>query len=163
MILIIVCLFILLLIAVYTDYRYGKIPNTLILTGFLIGILWLVFQEIIFGGQEKSLTESVLRLLQILIGKIPCVLIPFLFFYPFFSLGVLGAGDVKLFSMMGIYFSFYPLIINIFLAFLAAAILAVMKMLMQKSFLIGKEIHLALPIFAGVCIGAILKIGGVCL
>lgn len=67
------------------DYRKHRIPNALILCGFLIGLAARVTRWITGHGEIGG---PVLRAVGI-----------FALFYFFFRLGMLGAGDVKLFSL----------------------------------------------------------------
>ena len=75
------------LVAVVYDLRFRKIPNRLILIGLGAGLLWRVLLE--------GATGIVTGLLSFLL--------PILFLYFFFLLGALGAGDIKLFSIIAIF------------------------------------------------------------
>lgn len=99
----------LLLAAAFFDLRKRKIPNLLILAGAVLGMARLI------SCREPFLTY------------LPGILIPILFLFPFFSIGTLGAGDIKLFSVIGF---FLPLRISMAcmaLGFVIAGILGVCR------------------------------------
>ena len=75
----------LLLAAAYFDLRKRKIPNLLILAGAILGMVRLI------SCREPLLTY------------LPGILIPILILFPFFRIGTLGAGDIKLFSVIGFF------------------------------------------------------------
>lgn len=80
-------LFGLLLIAAITDYRTHRIPNWLVLSGALFGVIYNI-------AVPPFLHASWLWPLQGLgLG--------FVVFLPLYLLGVMGAGDVKLMAMVG--------------------------------------------------------------
>lgn len=93
----------LLLAAAVYDLREGRIPNRLILAGVLLGMLRIAVCRMAFPPY--------------LIG----ILIPILFLFPFFSIGALGAGDIKLISMIGFFLSPKEVAFSILLAFAMAA------------------------------------------
>ena len=76
-----------ILTAIVYDLRFRKIPNRLILIGLGTGMFRRVYLE---GGTG------------VLTGLIS-FLLPILFLYFFFLLGALGAGDIKLFSIVAIF------------------------------------------------------------
>ncbi|MDD3852946.1 MAG: prepilin peptidase [Syntrophomonadaceae bacterium] len=80
-----IVLVILCLIAAVYDVRWRRIPNMLVLTGIIIGLLYNSLQ----GGGPAFL----IALLGLGLG-IALLLIPFI-------LGGMGAGDVKLLGMIG--------------------------------------------------------------
>ena len=75
----------LLLAAAFFDLWKRKIPNLLILGGAILGITGMI------SCREPFFTY------------LPGILIPLLIFFPFFMIGTLGAGDIKLFSMIGFF------------------------------------------------------------
>ena len=126
----------LLVIAVFTDWKEGKIPNWLILTGFVAGIII-----------NKEPYHSILQALFVLVV-----------FFPFFLLKALGAGDIKCIAMAALYLSSEQLLQTILFTFLIAAVMSVFKVLWFR--FLKKEtgslrcltIHLAFPILLGVLI-----------
>lgn len=126
----------LLVISVFTDWKKGKIPNWLILTGCIAGII-----------MTKEVYQSIWQALFVIIV-----------FFPFFLLKALGAGDIKCIAMSALYLSSEQLLQTILFTFLIAAVMSVLKVLWFRFF--KKEtgslrcltIHLAFPILLGVLI-----------
>lgn len=80
-----IALVIILLPAVITDIKHRRIPNSVSLSGWLIGLIlgaWL--------GGWTGLAESTMGLLMLLLLTVP-----------FFFIGWMGAGDVKLIAAIG--------------------------------------------------------------
>lgn len=78
-------LFHLLIVAAAQDIQSGKVSNRLIVTGLVIGI---VFQVMEYGAWG----------IPYFLGNIS---FPVILLYLLFQMRVLGAGDIKLFSMIG--------------------------------------------------------------
>ncbi len=115
-----VLLFLLLILslAAFSDYKKGRIPNYLIFIGAIAGIFRLIILKDIFA----------------LAGHIPGILLPIVLFYPVYKIGGMGAGDLKVFSMIGIYFSFLPLCFCIFVSMFLGAFLSLIKMNYHQNF-----------------------------
>jgi prepilin peptidase CpaA len=75
----------LLLLSVYYDLRFRKIPNTLLLSAFILSLIINIYSEGI-SGLLLSITG--------LLAGIALLIIPF-------SMGGIGAGDVKLLGIVG--------------------------------------------------------------
>lgn len=133
---IIAVLYVILLISVYTDMKKGIIPNWLMATGCVVGII---------TAQQRF-------------EKFVLVIIVFIVLFPFYAGGVLGAGDVKCLCMIGLYLEQNQFITSILSGFFVAALISFCILL--KDFLLNKSkalqqihtIHLAGPIFIGVLI-----------
>lgn len=150
------------------DYYKSKIPNPLIIIMFITGLLIRRSREGI-GGMCSYAGAAVI------IGAL---------LYPFFKIGTIGAGDVKLFSVTAGYLPFGKIFYFSFVSLLIAAIFSLMKLQSKKclkkrirNFVLyvkrtlesgmpeayfepdGEKltIHLAGPVFAGV----LLLLGGV--
>lgn len=125
----IVLLFMILVAAVFLDLRTGKICNRLILAG-------------LFSGIGISLAKG--ELCESLLGAVlPCVLFAMLF-----RIGVLGAGDIKLFAVIGAFCGVYGVFRSIVLSFAVGAVLALGKMLVKGNYIMRMEYFLSY--FAGV-------------
>ena len=74
-------------VAIFMDWRHYRIPNICMIVGIAAGLVM------------TSVSYSMSGLLQ----AISTAFVIFLVFYPFYLLGALGAGDVKLFMMVGCY------------------------------------------------------------
>lgn len=131
---------ILLLAAVFTDWKSGKIPNLLISAGSIAGI---------FTVEDPR--SHIVQALFIIIG-----------FFPFYLMRALGAGDIKCIAMTALYLTPEQLLYSILYAFLMALIISFIRILcmkfrsQEKFSLRSITVHLAFPIFTGV----LLSIGG---
>ena len=67
---------------------------------------------------------------------------------PVYKIGGLGAGDIKLFTVIALLLSNEELITAIIIAFVIGACLGIIKTVYKKSF--GQTIHFALPIMISV-------------
>lgn len=105
-------LFIILLSASLWDYKHGKIPNHLILIGMAAGIMRLIVKEDLFD----------------ILAYLPGIILPVILFYPAYKVGGIGAGDLKLFSVLGFYFPFMQSMLCIFTSLFLAALLSLVKM-----------------------------------
>lgn len=112
---ILIVLVLLLLLAAVLDFYKGKIPNLLILTGCCYGIVRLLYYQEIF----KS---------------VPGILFPVIVLFPLYKIGVIGAGDIKLFSMLGFYFTFMETIFCVFVSFVLGAMVSVISFIRYENF-----------------------------
>ena len=132
---IVILLFLLLAVAVFTDLRSNKIPNLLIITGLVFGIV-----------TTDQFIESISVFLFII-----------LIFFPAFKIGALGAGDIKCMAMMSFYLTRQELLWALFYAFLSAAGCSVCKIIYYRTLQIRKsKVRLAFFLF----IGALISVGG---
>ena len=105
--------------AVYTDLTQTKISNRLIICGILFGFLYRV------------VTEGSMGIFFFLINlSIPVILLNLLF-----QMRALGAGDIKLFSMLGTFLSTEQLLWVMTGAFMFCAILGILKIGYQIIFM----------------------------
>lgn len=109
-------LILLLGIAVYYDVRYFRIPNVLIVIGMLTGMVYRVVNKTFLCTE-------------LFLGMLIPVLVLFLLFY----LHMLGAGDIKLLSMTGIFLGTSILGV-IWKSFIIAAVLSFFQLVIQKKF-----------------------------
>ena len=109
-------LLILIGIAVYYDIRYFRIPNELIGIGMLTGIVYRVMNQTAVCSD-------------ILLGMLIPVVVLFLLFY----LHMLGAGDIKLLSMAGIFLGTSVFTV-IWESFVIAAVISLVQLIIQKKF-----------------------------
>lgn len=101
--------------ACFFDYRRDKIPNALILTGLVFAC-----------GYQAA--QNGIGLLHIGAIFIPTVLVLILL-YPLYRLGMLGAGDVKLYGMSTAFLAGKDCILFFSLSLLLSAAAALLKML----------------------------------
>lgn len=108
----------LVITAVGMDLKSMRISNRLILTGLVVALVRRVFCE----GISGFFTGIVL------------IFLPVILLYLLFLAGALGAGDIKLFSLVGGFIQMKELIVCIIVSFLFAAIVSLVKMLYLGTF-----------------------------
>lgn len=111
--------------ACWYDYRKKKIPNLLIMAVFAFGVGWRLWQE----GTIGSLFY---------LGQAAVVMIPMYFL---FRIGVIGAGDVKLFGVTAGFLPFSKLYLFLFVSLLIAAVLSLIIFAKHKN-LVKRMRHL---------------------
>lgn len=114
-----IILLVIMSMAVITDIRFYKIPNSYILIGTVIGFAVRFTQEGFMG---------------ILIACISAVIL-FSFLLPFFMIHGIGAGDIKLFCMMAVYMDMKRTVQCFLMTFIIAALMSIMKMLWTGVFI----------------------------
>ena len=115
-----VALCILLLLVCLTDYSTTKIPNILIVA---IGFWGLIYQYQVSKGAGLKW--------YLLIGGMVFIVLYFVY-----KIGGIGAGDVKLYTVMVGFFQSQAVLYFLFYSFLFAAVLSIIKMLREHS---GRE------------------------
>ena len=103
-------------VAVFTDWRYYRIPNVCVGAGALAGLIMTFVSDSALG----------------LAAAAASMVIIFLAFYPFYLLGGVGAGDIKLFMMVGCYMKGDALVHYLLVTMLMAAVCSILKMLAYK-------------------------------
>lgn len=118
-------LLIFLLLAVYHDLKSYKIKNYLIVIGVLTGL--------IINLIELGLVANYSFLL--------ATIIPIIILFPLFIIKAMGAGDIKLFSIIGSYLGVYPIIKIIIISFFVGGIMSIIYLIRTKSF-IKRFVHM---------------------
>lgn len=125
-----------------TDLCKGKIYNLLVIPTWIIGLCLV-------------LADDVARIPEILGAAIMTIV----FLYPFWRLGGLGAGDIKMFlaliPLMGIQWYFRSFVLSFLIGGVAAVILLIMKK--DRS----APLHFAVPVGISVLICLVLERTGV--
>lgn len=101
-------------VAVFMDLRFYRIPNLCILVGVVSGLIMTCVSYSIEGMLEACVAMAAI----------------FMAFYPFYLMGGLGAGDVKLLMMMGCFIRREHLIQYLLITFVLAAGISVVKLLL---------------------------------
>ena len=119
-------------VAIFTDLRSYRIPNLCICIGAVAGLI-MTYVSYSFAGILSALVS---------------MLIIFMAFYPFYLLGGIGAGDVKLFMMVGCYIKQDALFRYLLVTMVLAAAWSVVKMLVyaesrERLFYLGRYIRKA--------------------
>ena len=109
----------LLATAVFTDLRSRRIPNWLVLTGIALGFAFQLFA--VEGDGLFARWFGAVGPLQALYG----LLAGFAMFLPFYLLRAMGAGDVKLVAMLGVWFGLRPMLGVVLLTLLCGGALAI--------------------------------------
>ena len=108
-------LLVFLVYAVYTDMTQTRISNRLIVLGLIIGLFFRIW------------TEGAIGVLFFVVN----IFIPVIFLYLLFQMRALGAGDIKLFSMLGAFLTVEQLLKLMVLAFSIGAVIGVCKIIYQ--------------------------------
>lgn len=119
-------------VAIFTDWRCYRIPNICICIGAVAGLI-MTYVSYSFAG---------------LLSSLACMMIIFMAFYPFYLLGGIGAGDVKLFMMAGCFIQGDELLRYMLVTMAIAAAWSVVKMLVfaesrERLFYLGRYIRKA--------------------
>lgn len=110
-------LYTILIVAVVQDFMYMRISNRLIVMG--------LFLSLAFGTVLGGMPQVIFILLNI---SFPVIVLYFLYL-----LGVLGAGDIKLFSVIGGFTNFKTLTDCMIASFIVGAVISVAKMLYNRN------------------------------
>lgn len=110
-------LYTVVIVAVIQDLQSMKISNRLILTGLALALMF---------GFLSGRTSQILYILW-------NIFFPVITLYLLYLAGVLGAGDIKLFSVIGGFTDFHMLKRCMLAAFAAAAVISVGKLARDKS------------------------------
>ncbi len=132
------CAGLILLTAAATDVRKGKIPNVLpvLLLFIFFGIETVSF---VLGNPIYQAEE--------LYEKITVMLLVFFFLYPFFKIGRLGAGDIKLICTSLLFVEFE--LQYVFLIFAIGGVAGIVGIVRKKK---NFKVHLGLPILMSFCL-----------
>lgn len=111
------CLFLLTLLAVYQDIKSYKIKNYTIIIGIITG-LSINIVEVGFIDTYPFLIGMTL---------------PIIILFPLFLIKALGAGDIKLYSVIGGFYGTYYLVRVLIISFIFAAILSLIYLIKTRS------------------------------
>ena len=105
--------------AVFMDFKYDRIYNGWIILGILLG---LSLRILINGWHDIG-------------SAIAAMLLAFCILYPIYKIGALGAGDVKLFIMVGSFLSVNRLLYVMVVSFIIGAVFSLGKMISEANFM----------------------------
>ena len=111
-------LLLLLLLATLADLKTGRIPNGFVVLGIVIGVLG----SLLYDSDIRQTPVS--------------MILSFLLLYPLFKIGAMGAGDVKIFIMIGSFVEVRELLAIIIFSFIIGALCSLIKLLSEHN---GKE------------------------
>ena len=115
--------YVLVLIACGMDIKQKRISNRLIVTGLCIAIVRRCVQKGTFGIVEVLCLSS----------------FPIFILYLLFLIGILGAGDIKLFSLIGGFLNFKQLVMCMIYAFIVAGVLSFGKLFWYGNLKMGVQ------------------------
>lgn len=129
----ITALLVILMIAAIIDIRSRQVPNTLVLTGLAATLVLLpIFHLLPFA---HALAGSIAGLL---------------FFLPFYIIGMMGAGDVKLLAIVGSVLGPSELIQATVHIFIAGGIVTVLYLIARRTTTPSQNVPYAVAIALGV-------------
>ena len=164
--------------AMATDLKQGKIYNYWLLPAFLAGLLWrlvgtgppmlptanpsalsAVGPSILSAAGTIALPASGLPVLPAVglsgfFAALTAAGLTVLLLWPFYAMGGLGAGDIKLLAVIAVFLSPDALLRVVTVSFLLGALMGLPLLLQGKS--LKTHIHFAAPVGVGV----ILHLGG---
>ena len=108
-------LILLLLLAALADLKTDRIPNGFVVLGIVTGVLGNLWLD----ADIRQMAVS--------------MLLAFLLLYPLFKIGALGAGDVKVFMMIGSFVKVRELLMILILSFVIGALCSLLKMLSEHN------------------------------
>lgn len=111
----------LLLLSSINDIRSYKVKNSYIIFGYCVNILFFIANE-----GYKSMEQSV--------GWIAGLMAPILLLWIFFRYKAIGAGDIKLFSIIGGLYGLQFVIIHMILALFCGATISIIHFIKYKDF-----------------------------
>lgn len=107
-----------LLLATLADLKSDRIPNGFVMFGIVIGVLCSLWHD-------SDIRHTVISML-----------LAFLLLYPLFKIGALGAGDVKVFMMIGSFVRVKELLWVLITSFVIGALCSLIKLLSEHN---GRE------------------------
>lgn len=122
--------------ALFMDFYQYRIPNKLILAGYLTGSLYCLYSGSLW---HIALLDTIFILILL---------------YPLFVIGAFGGGDVKLFSVIGLFLGSEATINILITSIMIGAACSVIKIIFtflqkKKISLTHLYIHFSLPILLG--------------
>lgn len=103
---------ILLIGATLIDFKFYRIPNWLVIVGTIMGLML----------HPDNLGKKILQMMVV-----------FIVFYPFFLIKGIGAGDIKLFMMLSLYFEKEKIFLIVAISFFLAAVISIIKILFDRN------------------------------
>lgn len=110
-------LILLLIAAVLMDFAYDRIDNGWILFGMMIGLSFRFLEYQWYGFYEAAVS----------------MLLSFILLYPLYKIGGLGAGDVKLFLMLGCFVRWEEQLSMMAVSFIIGAVFSIGKLLSEEN------------------------------
>lgn len=135
-----VALITLLFSAALSDLRERRIPNSLIALGLSLGL-------------AMSVTHPSFTAVESLLGAMAGLAV----FLPFYFLGWLGGGDVKLFSVLGAHAGYTTLFWFVPIIAVLGGVVAIATLYYNRQFQTEHQLPYAVPIFLGSLVGVLVQ------
>lgn len=103
--------------AVIMDFSTGKVSNYLIVVGLIAGFIL----QILFGGKAQ------------IIYSLAGAIVPILVLIIVFIIGGIGAGDIKLFSVIGVFIGAKGVFTCIVVSFIIGAVISLGKIIFSRN------------------------------
>jgi leader peptidase (prepilin peptidase) / N-methyltransferase len=113
------------IVVLFTDLKYGIIPDKIIVAASAINFLWLFFNPL----------SLILNHLLSAVGSLIFFIAISYVFYMVTKKEGMGGGDIKLSFLMGLFLGFPNIIISLYLAFLTGALASIILILWKKKIL----------------------------
>ena len=94
------------------DLRSQRIPNVLIMMGYVTGFMYVIYEK-----GPPGIPEAIISLLW-----------PILLLYVLFRMRAMGAGDIKLLSVISTFLDFHNMLTVIYLSLLTGAVVGLIRM-----------------------------------
>ena len=114
-------LLVILILAVISDLRYMKISNRLIFVGIVLALAIRIW-----GNGWSDIGNFLWN-----------ISFPVIVLYLFYLVGAMGAGDIKLFSVVGGFFNFKELVLCMGISLVMGALFSLGKMIFSGTFFSG--------------------------
>ena len=95
------------------DLRDERVPNTFILMGYVSGFIYAISKK-----GASGIPEAIISLVW-----------PILLLYVLFRIRALGAGDIKLFSVISLFLDHHQMFMIIYLSFLTGAVFGAVRLI----------------------------------
>ena len=105
------------------DLKNCKIRNSIILSGWILGMIFCIFDD----GVKR------------LISGIICMIITIILSFPLYRLGGIGAGDIKLWSVVSLIYGLKFLGEVMVYLFMIAGVVSFIRLIMKKALLLTKK------------------------
>lgn len=111
-------LILLLIASVFMDLKYDRIANGWIVFGMILGLSSRIMESGLYGICSAGVS----------------MLLSFCLLYPVYKINGLGAGDVKLFVMIGSFVPAVRLLYIIIVSFMVGAVISIGKLISEANF-----------------------------
>ncbi|WP_332611997.1 A24 family peptidase [Achromobacter sp. ESBL13] len=120
-------------VLIYNDLRYRRVPNTLIVVGFVAQLLWLAAAALVPGWTYPPLWTGWLMCWA---GFLAAIL-----FLPLWGRRLMGAGDIKAIAILGLAMGFAPLVLVMVLASLLAGLHALAYVVVARYWAVSHRLR----------------------